>query len=211
MLEYATKAYGFIRLLHTKIPFVWDQQAQESFDALKQALASAPLLSAPDFTRDFILYVSASDNAIVGILVQEDDACHENVIYYISQKLTGPPLRYSPEEKLPLAVVFSAQKLCHYIIANHTGVVVDSNPMWYLLIRCLLQGQAAKWVVVLQEFNLEFVSPTIIKALTLTMLMTDLPPLTVSSPPKDDLPDDFIFVISTNDPWYGDILLYLRT
>ena len=88
MPEYATKSYGFIHLLRKKIPFVWDQQAQESFDALKQALASAPLLSAPDFTRDFILYVSASYNAIAGVLVQEDDATHEHVIHYISQKLT---------------------------------------------------------------------------------------------------------------------------
>ena len=87
-------------LLRTDIPFVWDQQAQESFDAVKQDLAFAPLLSAPDFTRDFILYVSASENAIPGVLVQEDDARHEHVIYYISQKLTGPPLRYSPKEKL---------------------------------------------------------------------------------------------------------------
>ena len=63
---------------------MWDQQAQESFDALKQALASAPLLLAPDFTQDFILYVSASDNAIAEFLVQEDDARHEHVIYYIS-------------------------------------------------------------------------------------------------------------------------------
>ena len=41
--------------------------------------------------------------------------------------------------------------------------------------------------------------------------MTDLPPLTASSPPKDELPDDFLFVMSMEDPWYGDILLYLRT
>ena len=67
--EYATKSYGSIYLLHTKIPFVWDQQAQESFDALKQALASALLLSTPDFTRDFILYVSTSENSIDGVLV----------------------------------------------------------------------------------------------------------------------------------------------
>ena len=72
--EYATKAYGFIRLLHTKIPFVWDQQAQESFDALKQSLASAPLFSAPDFTQELILYVLALDNAIAKVLVQEYDA-----------------------------------------------------------------------------------------------------------------------------------------
>ena len=88
MPEYATKSYGFICLLYTKIPFIWDQQAQESFKALKQALASAPLLSPPYFTRDFILYVSASENAIAEVLVQEEDARHEHVIYYISQKLT---------------------------------------------------------------------------------------------------------------------------
>ena len=108
------------------------------FVALKQALASAPLLSAPDFTRDFILYVSASNNAIARVLVQEEDAHHEHVIYYIGQKLTGPPLHYSPEEKLALSIVFLAQKLRHYIIANHTRVVVDSNPMWYLLSHRLL-------------------------------------------------------------------------
>ena len=116
-----------------KIPFVWDQQAQESFDALKQALDSTPLLSVLDFTRDFIIYVLASNNAIARVLVQENDDPQDHVTYYISQKLTGPPLRYSPEEKLSLAVIFSAQKLHHYIIANHTHVVADSNPMWYLL------------------------------------------------------------------------------
>ena len=87
----------------------------------------------------------------------------------------------------------------------------DSNPMRYLLSHRLLQGHVDKWVVVLQELDLEFVSPKSTKALALAALMTDLPPLTVSSPPKDDLPDDFLFIISTEDPWYRDILLYLRT
>ena len=41
--------------------------------------------------------------------------------------------------------------------------------------------------------------------------MIDLPPLTTSPPRKDNLIDDFLFIISTKDPWYGDILLYLRT
>ena len=56
-----------------KIPFVWDQQAQESFEELKQALASAPLLLPQDFTQGFIIYLSALGNAIAGVLVQEDD------------------------------------------------------------------------------------------------------------------------------------------
>ena len=83
--------------------------------------------------------------------------------------------------------------------------------MWYLLSHRLLQGRTTKWVVILQEFDLDFVSLKSTKALTLAALMTDFPPLTVSSLPKDDLLDDFLFVISMEDPWYADIFLYLRT
>ena len=55
ILDYVTRVHGFLRLLHTNIPFVWDKHAQEDFYALKQALASAPLFSTPKFTKDFIL------------------------------------------------------------------------------------------------------------------------------------------------------------
>ena len=133
------------------------------------------------------------------------------MIYYISQKLSGPPLHYSNEEKISLAIVFSTQKLHNYILFNHTRVVDDSNPMRYLLRYCLLQGCTAEWVVILQEFDLEFVAPKGTKALALAPLMIDLPPLSASPPITVNLPDEFLFVISMKYPWYGDILLYLHT
>ena len=80
---------------------------QGTFDALKQALTSPPLLYPPDFIKEFILYVSASKNAIDGVLVQEDDAHQGHVIYYVIHKLYRPPLHYSHEEKMALAVIFS--------------------------------------------------------------------------------------------------------
>ena len=52
------KFHGFLHLIRTNIPFVWDENAQGDFDALKQALNSSPLLSPPKFTKEFILYVS---------------------------------------------------------------------------------------------------------------------------------------------------------
>ena len=79
-MDYATKVHGFLRLLRTNIPFVWDEKAQAAFDALKQALTFAPLLYPLYFTKEFILYVSASKNSVVGVFVQEDDACQEHVI-----------------------------------------------------------------------------------------------------------------------------------
>jgi hypothetical protein len=58
--DYAIRAHGFLRLLCHDIPFHWDDYAQQSFDDLKAALSNAPLISAPDYNRDYILYVSAS-------------------------------------------------------------------------------------------------------------------------------------------------------
>jgi hypothetical protein len=36
---------------------------------LKQALSNAPLISAPDYNRDYILYVSASAVSVAGVLI----------------------------------------------------------------------------------------------------------------------------------------------
>ena len=52
--DYATTAHGFLRLLRSHTPFIWDTYAQEYFDALKHALTSAPLIRPPDFDRDFV-------------------------------------------------------------------------------------------------------------------------------------------------------------
>ena len=75
---------------------MWDDQAQRSFDALKHALVSAPLLSAPDYSRDFLLYLEASPSSLGMVLVQvhNDDSEHViyYLIYYLSKGLIGPEL-----------------------------------------------------------------------------------------------------------------------
>jgi hypothetical protein len=58
--DYATRAHGFLHLLHHDIPFRWDEHAQTTFDDLKSTLSNAPLISPPDYDHDYILYLSAS-------------------------------------------------------------------------------------------------------------------------------------------------------
>jgi hypothetical protein len=41
--------------------------------------------------------------------------------------------------------------------------------------------------------------------------MCDLPCTDEETVPIDSLPDESLFLISTSDPWYGDITLYLQT
>ena len=73
-----------MRLLKKDIPFLWDEVALCSFDALKHALTTAPLLWPPNYNTDFLLYLASVESTIGMVLVQEDDSFSEYVIYYLS-------------------------------------------------------------------------------------------------------------------------------
>ena len=69
IVNYAEITKGYMRLLKKGVPFLWDDYAQRSFDALKKALTSAPLLSPPDYSRDFLLYLATAESTIGMVLV----------------------------------------------------------------------------------------------------------------------------------------------
>jgi hypothetical protein len=175
------------------------------------ALSNAPLISAPNYNRDYILYISASAVSVVGVLVQINDDDHENVIYYISENLSGPPFKCKHEEKLALVVVLVVQKLRHYILLRTTKVITDSNPMQYLLSCRQINGKFSRWIDILQEYDLEFSIPKRKKDLFLAELVMAFPSDTTSSPVNTDFPNEHIFCITSDDPWYDDLLVYLRT
>lgn len=90
------------------------------------------------------------------VLVQEDGALSEHVIYYLSQSLVGPELRYSPIEKLALAAVHAIQQLHHYIWLSKMFVLETLNPFQFVLSRRVIGGKYNRWIVILQELDLEF-------------------------------------------------------
>jgi hypothetical protein len=107
---------------------------------LKKVLVSTPLLKSPDYIRDYFLYVTASEDTIGMVLVQEDDELHEHVIYYISRNLVGPKLNYFHVEKIALDVIHTIQRLCHYILLCKSIVVADVNRFQYILTRRIIRG-----------------------------------------------------------------------
>jgi hypothetical protein len=127
VVNYASITKCFIHLLKNDTPFIWDERAQESFDAPKKSLVSTPLLKPPDYNRDFLLYISTSKGMIGMFLVQEDDEIHKHIIYYLSRNLIGLEPKYSHVEKLSLVVVHVVQQLRHYILLCKTTVVVYIN------------------------------------------------------------------------------------
>ena len=71
----------------------------------------------------------------------------------------------------------------------------------------MVGGKYNKWIVILQDFDLEFV-PT--KSLIFAELISDFPSLEEEEVYEDTLVDEHIFLISTLDPWYRDIIVYLQ-
>ena len=75
----------------------------------------------------------------------------------------------------------------------------------------MLGGKYNKWIVILQEFDLEFISAKSKKSLIFVELISDFPSLEEEEVYKDTFVNEHIFLISTLDPWYGDIIIYLQT
>ena len=83
--------------------------------------------------------------------------------------------------------------------------------MYYILIRQILGGKYSYWIVILQEIDLEFAKATSKKLLVFVELICDLPCALMDTEPNDSFLDEFMFLISTIDPWYGYLIIYLQT
>ena len=206
-LQLCKKDTWFLRLLKKDTPFIWDDFMQRAFDNLKHA----PVLQPPNYTNDYSLYVAASLSTIGMVRVQSDEHDQEHVIYYTSKSLLKSEARYSHVEKLALDTIIMVEKFHNYIFLHTTTVYVDSNPMYYFLTCQVLRGKYSCWIVILQEFELEFTKSTSKNSLVFAELVCDLPHTTETTDPFDSFPDESLFLISTTDPWYGDIIVYLHT
>ena len=54
IVNYAKIIKGFMRLLKQYSPFICDESSQQSFEALRRAFLSAPLLGPLDYTKNFL-------------------------------------------------------------------------------------------------------------------------------------------------------------
>lgn len=66
--------------------FVWSNACQESFGKLKSILISEPVLMAPNFEKQFKLFVDASDMGMGAVLLQEDCSGEDHPVCYYSRK-----------------------------------------------------------------------------------------------------------------------------
>jgi len=91
--------------------YVWGQEQQDAFEALKQAISQPPVLSMADFSGQFILQTDAIGVALGAVLSQERDGVRQPIAY-ASRTLSAQERKASSIYELEcLAVLFATEKV----------------------------------------------------------------------------------------------------
>ena len=91
--------------LKKNVPVIWDDECQKAFDRIKAYLANPPVLAPALAGIPLRLYLTVTKETMGAMLAQEVEG-KENAIYYLSKKMLDYEVRYTPLERLCLALVW---------------------------------------------------------------------------------------------------------
>ena len=114
--------------LTKKGAFIWIEEAQETFQKMKQVMSSCPILALPDFTQSFVLECDASEIGIGVVLMQSG-----HPIAFESRKLREYERHYCIYDKEMLAIMHTLTKFQQYMVGNRFKVKTDHNNMKFLM------------------------------------------------------------------------------
>ena len=154
--DFAATAAPLTELTRASVPFPPQLSADAiaSFDALKLALTSAPLLVLPSIGPDseFALYTDASTIAIGAVLMQDQGKGLQPVAYE-SRKLNTHEVNYPVCDLELLAVVHALRVFrCYLEGCRRFTVYTDHDTLKYFMTQQTLSGRKARWQEQLSPF-----------------------------------------------------------
>ncbi|WP_165351361.1 ribonuclease H family protein, partial [Enterobacter cloacae complex sp. 2DZ2F20B] len=175
-----------VNLTKKDVDFCWKEDHELSFQQLKLALITPPVLKYPDFKRPFILVTDASNVSLGAILAQKYDI--EHPVWYASRCLKGAEKNYSTIEKECLAVVWAINYFKIYLIGVHFTIYTDHRPLKYLLSMKNPSSRLARWAMSLTDyrFTIEYRPGKHNHVDSLTRLDYPLDPVTVENEEEEE-------------------------
>ena len=107
----------------------WSDQCEVAFRTLKEAMCSQPVLRSPDYIRDFVLQMDASDRRMGAVLGQVDKKGEEHPVSYFSKKFLLREEKYSAIEKECLAVKSGVLAFRLLLLGREFVVVTDHQAL----------------------------------------------------------------------------------
>ena len=208
--DFSKIARPLCRLLENDTRFNFDDSCKAAFEETKIKLVQAPIMAAPEWDQGFEIMCDASDFAMGAVLGQRNEKIFRT-IYYASRTFNEAQENYSTTEKEMLAVVFACEKFRQYILGSHVIIHTDHAAIKYLMSKKEAKPRLIRWVMLLQEFDLEIKD----KKGCDNVIADHLSRVERSTAEEkkiiliENFPDEQLFKVSFQLPWYADIVNYL--
>ena len=140
------------KLTEHKANYQWNNECDLAFRRLKAALCSSPILGYPRQQGTFILDTDASNIGIGAVLSQVQDG-EERVIEYFSRVLSKPERNYCVTRRELLAIIRAVDHFHKYLYGQEILIRTDHAALKWLLEMKQPEGQVARWLEKLQQYN----------------------------------------------------------
>ncbi|GJZ31070.1 reverse transcriptase domain-containing protein [Tanacetum coccineum] len=157
----------------------------------------------------------ASDFAVGDVLGQRINRKFKP-IYYANKTLNNAQEHYNTTKKELLAVVFSFDKFCPYLILSKTVVYIDHSALKYLFIKQDAKPRLIRQVLLLQGFDIEIKDKRGTKNLAADHFSRlENPDLGtfIEEEITDEFPDEHLMILkaelNNDEPWYADYVNYI--
>jgi hypothetical protein len=198
--DFSKIARPLCNLLAKDVLFDFNDKCQTAFEILKKILTSTPIIQPPNWGLPFEIMCDAFDYTVGAVLGQRVEKL-PHVIYYASRTLNDAQLNYSTIEKELLAVVFALDKFRSYLLGSKVLVYSDHAALKYLLSKKYAESRLIRWILLLQEFDIEIRD----KKGSKNVVADHLSRLVV------DFNEQLMHISQIPTPWFADIVNYLVT
>ena len=151
--DFAKIARPLHKISDKKAKFVWNEECDQAFEALKKALTSSSVLTYPIQGLSFILDTDASDKSVGTVLSQEQDG-HERVIAYMSKAINKHEQLYCTTRKELLAVVYAIRTFHSYLYGQPVLLRTDHSAVSLLRQLKNPTGQVASWIQEIETYDM---------------------------------------------------------
>ncbi|KAL0557203.1 hypothetical protein IC582_005721 [Cucumis melo] len=131
-------------------PFIWSKACEDSFQNLKQKLATAPVLTVPDGSGSFVIYSDASKKGLGCVLMQQG-----KVVAYASRQLKSHEQNYPTHDLELAAVVFALKLWRHYLYGEKIQLFTDHKSLKYFFTQKELNMRKRRWLELVKDYDCE--------------------------------------------------------
>ena len=112
---------------------VLNEVARSTFQKLKKAVMSAPVLAYPDPKKEYLLKMDASKLKLEAVLSQKQSDGRYHPVAFSSRALHGVEVNYHSMKLEFLAMKWSIKHFQTYLLGRCFKVHMDNNPLTYFL------------------------------------------------------------------------------